>query len=463
MSKFRLNFTLKQHTPIIHFQSDQSGATLRATELKPKLDRFLLENVEGIPFRENANGSKSLDYKVIIVPKNSIEIFDIAPEYKHFNYKKKEEETRTLPFPTFFASIDKEWKEKSKKIKFSLTNNHLLTIITFNENLKSAIEKNISLFFYLHNFGMRQSKGFGSFTIENGEIDDKIINSHYYIDIDINYLNRLIYQENKRTLKFNKELSSKFLEPITPSYENNYLLFKAIDLFYKTLRSGINFNKFYFKSLMFLYAKERLNTQWDKKLFKSTFLLPKYINEQTQKHNNSNCKDILTYSTENKYLLRDCLGLSTIQEYNYSREYRNSEKFTIRHPSTDLKKLDRFKKEEINPNSMVRFQSPLLIKPILIKPQTYRVFLIPKEYPENIFDENITILKIKNNKVENKIDDLKLYPNFNLQEYLDFAFSKDIKQHIERCGTNSSLLESQLLIKIYTQLNKQQKERGVSS
>ncbi len=32
---------LKQHTPIIHFQWDQAGATLRATELKPKLDRYI--------------------------------------------------------------------------------------------------------------------------------------------------------------------------------------------------------------------------------------------------------------------------------------------------------------------------------------------------------------------------------------------------------------------------------------
>jgi len=45
MSSFKVEFTLKQHTPLIHFQSDQSGATLRATELKPKLDRFLIEKV----------------------------------------------------------------------------------------------------------------------------------------------------------------------------------------------------------------------------------------------------------------------------------------------------------------------------------------------------------------------------------------------------------------------------------
>ena len=38
-----LSFKLKQHTPIIHFLPDQPGATLRATELKPKLDKFLIK------------------------------------------------------------------------------------------------------------------------------------------------------------------------------------------------------------------------------------------------------------------------------------------------------------------------------------------------------------------------------------------------------------------------------------
>ena len=38
---YQIKFTLKQHTPIIHFQHGQVGATLRATEVKPKLDRFI--------------------------------------------------------------------------------------------------------------------------------------------------------------------------------------------------------------------------------------------------------------------------------------------------------------------------------------------------------------------------------------------------------------------------------------
>ena len=47
MSDYKLTFKLKQHTPIIHFQHDQYGATLRASELKPKLDKFLIEKLGG--------------------------------------------------------------------------------------------------------------------------------------------------------------------------------------------------------------------------------------------------------------------------------------------------------------------------------------------------------------------------------------------------------------------------------
>ena len=34
-----LTVTLKQHTPLIHFQPGQCGATLRASEVKPNLDK----------------------------------------------------------------------------------------------------------------------------------------------------------------------------------------------------------------------------------------------------------------------------------------------------------------------------------------------------------------------------------------------------------------------------------------
>lgn len=41
-----LKVTLKQHTPLIHFQHDQYGATLRASEFKPRFDKYLTQTIE---------------------------------------------------------------------------------------------------------------------------------------------------------------------------------------------------------------------------------------------------------------------------------------------------------------------------------------------------------------------------------------------------------------------------------
>ena len=62
MSNFKLTFKLKQHTPLIHFQHDQTGATLRATELKPKLDRFLVEK-----FKKEKIGLNVLIFSLICI------------------------------------------------------------------------------------------------------------------------------------------------------------------------------------------------------------------------------------------------------------------------------------------------------------------------------------------------------------------------------------------------------------
>ena len=78
MSAFKVEFTLKQHTPIIHFQSEQAGATLRATELKPKFDRFLKQYAFNndfetyksflIGYDENKTQSKKdFDGKLVVV------------------------------------------------------------------------------------------------------------------------------------------------------------------------------------------------------------------------------------------------------------------------------------------------------------------------------------------------------------------------------------------------------------
>ena len=60
-----LTVTLKQHTPLIHFQHDQYGATLRASEVKPKLDKFILTKLgENEGYEKGCNIAKNKGWLV---------------------------------------------------------------------------------------------------------------------------------------------------------------------------------------------------------------------------------------------------------------------------------------------------------------------------------------------------------------------------------------------------------------
>lgn len=66
---WKLSYKLQQQTPLIHFQYNQSGATLRASEVKPKLDKFIISKLREDDrkkewYIENTN---ALNYKMQIV------------------------------------------------------------------------------------------------------------------------------------------------------------------------------------------------------------------------------------------------------------------------------------------------------------------------------------------------------------------------------------------------------------
>jgi len=265
MSNFKIEFTLKQHTPIIHFQSDQAGATLRATELKPKLDRFLIEHVAKVPFVKNANGHKSIDYKVKIEQ-------NLSPSQNI--------DSRN---PLFFGNMgdgdDKKFKLHSNSFK--------IIFFTFNSDVKKIIEENFESFLVNTNFGTRQSKGFGSF-----------------------YVNKLFDKSLLKHKVYSFESSSD-------KYQED------IKIFYSFLRAGINsVNRdketiFYTKAVIFAYAKSQ-NITWDKKAIKEKYLGNELREQQIKHTEKDNC---IHYESSNKYLMRDLFGLSTEQSW---MSYRNA-------------------------------------------------------------------------------------------------------------------------------------------
>jgi len=279
---YKLEITLKQHTPMIHFQYDQSGATLRASEVKPKLDKFILTKLGKNPTDEQiklakievekdkknfdqldfdqldnvkkgyyvAKGSKwligkgdnpALNYSIKITPKNQNSLF--------LKTKKNREGEAN---PVYFANMaDGPYKHYSKSESvnmefFSICNN-LDKIIT---------EKGICEFFLLNNFGTRKTKGLGCFYPK--KYDGKEVNIKPENVLPDNYYKIDIQSVNDRDIFF------------------------VIDHFWKRLKSGINPNNDnndkdynhpdYRHSLLKLFLLEKEGYRWEKPKIKEYFL-----------------------------------------------------------------------------------------------------------------------------------------------------------------------------------------------
>ena len=307
MNKYQVVFTLKQHTPIIHFQSEQKGATLRATELKPKFDKFLLQQEADLPKVKNANGSFSLNYKVkiIVTASNSKEIEKTNPR----NGKK-------IPDPLFFGNMG-----NSKKKKFVTSENIQIDFKSFDTTILKAIKEYFEAFLANTNFGTRQSKGYGSFYLQNSKFNQALIPYK-------------VYSFSSRNWK------------------------KDIRLLYSFLRAGINsanFGGIYAKAGIFAYAKSQGWT-WDKKAIKAKYLQSQLKEQQKKYSQNDNC---VNYTSQMTYLLRDLFGLSSEQSW---MSYRA----TI---TKENKEIERFKSPIIFKviDNKVYFWANLSIKEMLNK------------------------------------------------------------------------------------------------
>lgn len=304
------------------------------------------------------------------------------------------------------------------------------------------------------NFGNRQTKGFGSFYLDEDEHfeDDwyKTPTSKYYFDI---------YQPEQRDFDFK-----------TP--------FAEIELFYRAIRGGINQKKklhslrevneakeigkyhkgsdgndyidvFYFKSLMFLYAKKEYDANWEKRKIKEEFF-QRQLKEQELERLKS---DQLTFKTKKFYLFRDLLGYSTDESW---RSYKSV-----------IKKVQAFKNSngkwealaEKNRNFQ-RFTSPILFKPIEFVDEDgnskFRVFIILNQ---DSIDEAISTNR---DFIISKGEDsfyIQYPENFKLDEYFKFFLNTanfEISNHVEREFQDDND-EYEILDNIFSQLIKNEK------
>jgi len=336
MEKFKFNIQLKQHTPMFQFQHEQDGATLRGTEVKPKLDRFIIEKITGKKGKEAfkemkeihpawlVGGAKgqhpALDYKLNITivgkPDNYIVASSIPRHVRE--YYDNQTEQKYISNAPYFADNEliKNKKLDDKSLgKAIISDGVNLNFFSLHTDLNEQIKAALPIFFALENFGLRQSKGFGAFYPADASIDD--------------FENAISKICPDGTLRFTVRHRNED--------ERIQNIFKKIDSEYKVLKGGFAKDP---SQIMEYFEKEGVT--WEKIAIKRELVKGRGIPR----------KEDYTADDETVKYVRALLGVAEL--YEFPRD--NSTKIEIKNIKLDPKlKLD--------PDERIdRFRSPIIFK-----------------------------------------------------------------------------------------------------
>lgn len=425
---YKLEVKLKQHTPLIHFQWEHQGATLRASEVKPKLDRFVLEKLVEKKGEEYTKGKECYEREVKQSEKfnefEALEMFEKASwigkaygwligESKALDYKMRIKSsgrgTKLDKLPMYFGGTDKKGVSYDQELD--------LTISSFYNEVIELLKRYLSEFFFCYNFGCRQSKGYGGFSVE--KINDSVVSDNIEACLKDNF---------------------NFVYKCKSNFQNNFIqIFKKIRHDYQLIKSGIN-NPFnpnaYKKSKLFLFGVKKMKDKprWEKRFIK------KGIKEHTILLNNielSYEKEPLTGNDENtnswedkpnfynyKYL-RALLGLTEQYEF-LTKTKQDKDKVVVK----------------LKNDSVERYKSPLLFK--IINGTFYIVG--NNSYPVGGKEFNM-VFYIKSSKNEKKlyvtnegvnIDTLEIPSDFSLCGFMKFVMEEpEFKEYYETIKNNT--------------------------
>ena len=291
-----LKVTLKQHTPLAHFQHEQYGATLRASEVKPKLDDYIIATEFNNDFQKVKNylkrggnisdddlekkfnnGFRALDYQLKIVADGEQKLnVTLGTWSKDVSERQPDGRTKTVTkyqtddFPMLLSNMGGK-EDASKLVNLVLHNSISMTVISNNNhNLLGILKSALPKFFAITNFGQRSSKGFGSFTVFRFDTEKPICwDAAQYYEADSPYM---IFNVATET-----DISEK---------KKQMAIMEVIDFYWKCLKAGINYTRTtivngekvaqfpdrYIKSYLYVSLNaDPYNKTWEKRSIKRRF------------------------------------------------------------------------------------------------------------------------------------------------------------------------------------------------
>lgn len=370
MNDWQKEYKLVQHTPLIHFQHSEPHACLRATEVKPKLDRFLIEQLE----KDNRFGDgrwkkwfvgdgsqQSFDYMMRITPNSeqvermqSIERAIARAEHRSPNASFHEIHKNYFGNMASGNNIQDTIRETFKESLF-YKDGLTLTIRCFIPELLTFIDEHIRGFFMMHNFGTRQRKGFGSFTVD--------INTEPNAPKGFDLVRK--YCPNAYYCKLDDNVSAD-------------ALLDAVWVLSAFLKSGFNRGEGnYVRGFVFRYFQREKNPLANDKAFVKQKVLLNVYNEATRGEH------LHPYGNNVRYrYVRGLLGTNENSRFCRNPRGGTREDRTVHNIYIH------------SAEGVERFPSPLLFKPI-----GKFVFILPQKMPDEIFGSEFYILE-KNQEEE---------------------------------------------------------------
>lgn len=384
---FIKEYKLRQHSIMIHFQAghEENGLNvcLRASEVKPKFDRFLVKKLGG---REKVLS----EYGQWVRAKNDNKV-DLSLNYrmtikcsskKITKYTSGRNEEFKLP-DMYYGNMNQkkaDWTDDTMRYGVFFNDGLIVRIICFDDSLEEEIDKYIAAFFVVTNFGTMQDKGFGSFTIENAQI-------HICDTLSKNFDIETCYVVETKQEGYSSRAQNE--------------LFDTIKQIYSVMKSGQNFvgrdgrtitNK-YIRSFIYQYMHKthHLGNEkaWLKKRLKKQEIVPiRTTHEPQDTHEHHQQKDLQEF----RYV-RALLGIGEQMEWIESEDEQRSdrprrEKITI--------------EDTTKTGAIERYASPVFFKII-----GNRIYITAKQPDWRIFGHkfkftNQGYTKEKNNKSPRK-------------------------------------------------------------
>lgn len=397
---------LVQDTPMWHFQGAFDDCCLRATEVKPKLDRFLLAKLDkgellvngcaltsrdGVPSTWWANEDKTaFNYKMRISAESRRIIESQVPDLDRRTGQQKTDRNgkpvfRNL-YPIYFARVGADETGDMELVRMSGIR---VELIVSDDRLAECIAPIIPAFFASHSFGARQDKGFGCFRVSGAGSTGQLSGASYY-----------------------------FVVPACNNSEDKYQsLFQHINYFHKVIRSGVNERGCYVKSMMYHYAKDK-GDDWDKPVIRTAFNFTnnvyksicgkmdsrRPVRPQLSEEYNQ-CKDLIG----KKNLYRDALGLSTSQDWI---SYGNKVKTSL----------------SGNESEEVRFKSPVDYRPVPTTDGGFIVYIIIHELPDELRQARFDI---SCDKSRERLEGMKISDAISISDYFEFIYDNTWRVYLD--------------------------------